>query len=110
MPLHDELNSLTFKDQNERLISIIYDKYAAAIYGTICSHISDKQIANALLVNVFLEFSKEVRSRDCITEGPFICLYRISKRLISENCNGEKSIFLKQGVSVNSSASPLEIH
>ncbi len=65
-------------------ISLLYDKYAAAIYGIICKEINNEEEAKEILTNVFIRFSKGLKNKDSIKEGLFVCLYRITNKMI---CN-----------------------
>lgn len=110
MPLYNKagLQSL-LNNQNEETLSIIYDTYAGAIYGSICHDICDKQIANKILANVFIRFREEVKNRECISEGLFICLYRISKKMIFENCNKPGLVVKDQNVAKSFTTTPLTV-
>ena len=66
-------------------IGLLYDKYAAAIYGVICREINNDEKAKEILTNVFIQFAKELENKDSIREGLFICLYRITTKIIG-NC------------------------
>lgn len=61
---------------------VVYDMYAAAIYGIICKEINNEEKAEEILTNVFIHFSKQLKNKDCIKEGLFICLYKITKGMI----------------------------
>ncbi len=59
--------------------------YAAAIYGIICKEINNEEKAEEILTNVFIHFSKQLKNKDSIKEGLFVCLYRITNKMIL-NC------------------------
>lgn len=63
---------------------LLYDIYAAAIYGIICKEINNEVKAKEILTNVFIRFSKQLKNKDNIREGLFVCLYRITNEMI---CN-----------------------
>jgi RNA polymerase sigma-70 factor (ECF subfamily) len=86
MPIYKEsflIDMLLRKDMEE--ISLLYDNYAAAIYGVIRREINNEEKANEILTNVFIHFSKELENKDSIRERLFICLYRITTKIIG-NC------------------------
>lgn len=86
MSIHKEsflIDMLLRKDTEA--IGLLYDIYAAAIYGIICKEINNEEKAKEILTNVFIDFSKELKNKDCIKEGLFVCLYRITNKLIC-NC------------------------
>lgn len=64
---------------------LLYDIYAAAIYGIICKEINNEEKAKEILANVFIDFSKQLKNKDNIREGLFVCLYRITNKMIC-NC------------------------
>ncbi len=64
---------------------LLYDIYAAAIYGIICKEINNEEKAKEVLTNVFIHFSKELKNKDSFKEGLFVCLYRITSKMIC-NC------------------------
>lgn len=59
------------------------------------------KLPNNILTNVFIYFWKELKSKECITEGVFICLYRISRKMVYENCNRTALVFREQTVTGN---------
>lgn len=63
----------------------LYDIYAAAMYGIICKEINNEEKAKEILTNVFIHFSKQLKNKDSIKEGLFICLYKITHEMIC-NC------------------------
>ncbi len=65
--------------------SLLYDMYAAAIYGIICKEINNEEKAKEILTNVFIYFSKQLKNKDNIKEGLFVCLYKITNEMIC-NC------------------------
>lgn len=72
-------------EKDTEAFSLFYDIYAAAIYGIICKEINNEEKAKKILTNVFIHFSKELKNKDCIREGLFVCLYRITNKMIC-NC------------------------
>jgi RNA polymerase sigma-70 factor (ECF subfamily) len=96
----DLLDSL--KKNNLETFSTIYDSYAPAIFGIICNQVSEKKVAEEILQNVFLTFNNEVKTRTCISEGIFICLYRITRKLTCEKATvpliAPKEVYLTQAV------------
>lgn len=86
MPVYKEsilIDRLILKDMEA--FSHLYDSYAAAIYGIICKEINSEEKAKEILANVFIRFSKQLKNKDSVKEGVFICLYKITAEMI-RNC------------------------
>lgn len=86
MPIYKEsflIDMLLRKDMEA--MGLLYDNYAAAIYGVICREINNEEKAKEILTNVFIHFSKELKNKDSVKEGLFVCLYRITHKMIC-NC------------------------
>ena len=86
MPIYKEsflIDMLLRKDMEA--ISLLYDNYAPAVYGVICREINNEEKAKEILTNVFIHFGKELKNKDCLKEGLFMCLYRITRKIIG-NC------------------------
>lgn len=71
--------------KDKEAFGLLYDIYAAAIYGIICKEINNEEKAKEILTNVFIHFNKELKNKDSIREGLFVCLYRITNEMIC-NC------------------------
>ena len=86
MPVYQE-STLVYMLQRKDMeaFSLLYDIYAAAIYGIICKKINNEEKAKEILTNVFIHLNKELKNKDSIKEGLFVCLYRINKKMIC-NC------------------------
>lgn len=87
MEIHKEsvlIDKLLLKDMEA--FGLLYDIYAAAIYGIICKEINNEEKAKEILSNVFICFSQQLKNKDNIREGLFVCLYRITNEMI---CNCE---------------------
>lgn len=83
MPLYKEstlIDMILRKDMEA--FGLLYDTYAAAIYGIICKEINNEEKAKEILINVFICFSKQLKNKDSIKAGLFVCLYRITKEMI----------------------------
>ncbi len=63
----------------------LYDIYAAAIYGIICKEINNEEKAKEILTNVVIHFNKQLKNKDSIKGGLFVCLYKITNEIIC-NC------------------------
>ena len=86
MPIYKEsflIDMLLRKDMEA--ISLLYDNYAPAVYGVICREINNEEKAKEILTNVFIQFAKELKNKDNIKEGLFICLYRNTRKILG-NC------------------------
>lgn len=64
---------------------VLYDIYAPAIYGIIHREVHNEEKAKEILINVFVYFSKQLENKDSIKESLFVCLYRITNKMIL-NC------------------------
>lgn len=86
MPVYQDNTFIDMLLRNDtEAFGLLYDTYAAAIYGIICREIDNEEKAKEILADVFIRFSKELKNKDCIREGLFICLYRITNKMIC-NC------------------------
>ena len=103
MPVYQESTLINMLLRNDvEAFGLLYDLYAAAIYGAIRREIVDEEKAEEILTNVFIHFSKELKNRISIKEGLFICLYRITRKLTCEKATvpliAPKEVYLTQAV------------
>ncbi len=86
MPIYKESILIDMLLQrNMEAFGLLYDIYAAAIYGIICKEINNEEKTKKILTNVFIRFSKQLKNKDSIKEGLFVCLYKITNEMIC-NC------------------------
>ena len=52
------------QQQDEKALSYLYDNYSAALYGIINSIVTDRESANDVLQNVFVNIWKKIASYD----------------------------------------------
>ena len=52
------------KDRNDKAFAYLYDNYSSALYGIVNSIVTDKEIANDVLQNVFINIWRKVESYD----------------------------------------------
>lgn len=55
----------------------VYDKYCPSIYGMICKLTTDKNLADKILVSVFLKIkAQNIINSEAFARSPMICLLR----------------------------------
>lgn len=52
------------QERNDKVFSYLYDNYAGALYGIVNSIVTDKEIANDVLQNVFVNIWRKIDSYD----------------------------------------------
>lgn len=52
------------QQRNEKAFSYLYDNYSGALYGIVNSIVTDKEIANDVLQNVFVNIWRKIESYD----------------------------------------------
>jgi RNA polymerase sigma-70 factor (ECF subfamily) len=52
------------QDRNEKAFGYLYDNYSGALYGIINSIVTDREIANDVLQNVFVNIWRKIESYD----------------------------------------------
>jgi RNA polymerase sigma-70 factor (ECF subfamily) len=55
IPYKDDELILMIQNKNKNAFALLYDKYAPALYGSIFKLVNDKQVAEQILQQTFLE-------------------------------------------------------
>jgi RNA polymerase sigma-70 factor (ECF subfamily) len=67
------------QDQSEKAFSFLYDNYSAALYGIIHSIVKDKESANDVLQDVFVNIWKKIRSYDAAKGRLFTWMLNVAR-------------------------------
>ena len=67
------------KQQNEKAFSYLYDNYSAALYGIINSIVTDKETANDVLQNVFVNIWRKIGSYDASKGRLFTWMLNVAR-------------------------------
>lgn len=82
------------QQRNEKAFGYLYDNYSGALYGIVNSIVTDKEIANDVLQNVFVNIWRKIESYDtnkgASSGAPFIFLY----------CPGKSYLILRKEFSL----------
>lgn len=67
------------QERNEKAFSYLYDNYSGAIFGIINSIVTDKDIANDVLQNVFVNIWRKIESYDASKGRLFTWMLNIAR-------------------------------
>lgn len=67
------------QERNERAFGYLYDNYSGAIFGIINSIVTDKDIANDVLQNVFINIWRKIESYDASKGRLFTWMLNIAR-------------------------------
>jgi RNA polymerase sigma-70 factor (ECF subfamily) len=67
------------QERNEKAFGYLYDNYSAALYGIVNSIIIDKEIANDVLQNVFINIWRKIESYDASKGRLFTWMLNIAR-------------------------------
>jgi len=67
------------KKGDKQTFALLYDKYSAPIYGILVKTITNRQIAEDVLQDVFVTVFSEIKNFDPKKESIFIWIYKIAK-------------------------------
>lgn len=67
------------KQRNEKAFAYLYDNYSGALYGIVNSIITDREITNDVLQNVFVNIWKKIDSYDAAKGRLFTWMLNIAR-------------------------------
>lgn len=67
------------QQRNEKVFSYLYDNYSGALYGIVNSIITDREIANDVLQNVFVNIWRKIESYDANKGRLFTWMLNIAR-------------------------------
>ena len=67
------------QQRNEKAFGYLYDNYSGALYGIVNSIITDKEIANDVLQNVFVNIWRKIESYDAAKGRLFTWMLNIAR-------------------------------
>jgi RNA polymerase sigma factor (sigma-70 family) len=67
------------QERNEKAFGYLYDNYAGALYGIVNSIVTDKEIANDVLQNVFVNIWRKIESYDASKGRLFTWMLNIAR-------------------------------
>src|SRR4030095_8547979 len=67
------------KEHNDRAFGYLYDNYSAALYGIVNSIVSDKETANDVLQDVFINIWKKIESYDAAKGKLFTWMLNVAR-------------------------------
>jgi RNA polymerase sigma factor (sigma-70 family) len=67
------------QQRNEKVFGYLYDNYSGALYGIINSIVTDKEIANDVLQNVFVNIWRKIESYDASKGRLFTWMLNIAR-------------------------------
>ena len=65
--------------RNEKAFGYLYDNYSGALYGIVNSIVTDKEIANDVLQNVFVNIWRKIESYDATKGRLFTWMLNIAR-------------------------------
>jgi DNA-directed RNA polymerase specialized sigma24 family protein len=91
----DQLKSLLF-DQTVEGLSVLYDIYAASLYGLILHAVKDVPTAENILINTFIKARKEARSFENARFTMFVWLVGIAVQCCLQGKKAAEAALLKK--------------
>ena len=67
------------QQRNEKAFGYLYDNYSGALYGIVNAIVTDKEIANDVLQNVFINIWKKIESYDASKGRLFTWMLNIAR-------------------------------
>ena len=67
------------QQRNQKAFGYLYDNYSAALYGIVNSIVTDKETANDVLQNVFINIWKKIESYDATKGRLFTWMLNIAR-------------------------------
>ena len=67
------------QERNEKAFGYLYDNYSGALYGIVNSIVTDKEIANDVLQNVFVNIWRKIESYDALKGRLFTWMLNIAR-------------------------------
>ena len=67
------------QQRNEKAFGYLYDNYSGALYGIVNSIVTDKEIANDVLQNVFMNIWRKIESYDATKGRLFTWMLNIAR-------------------------------
>ncbi len=67
------------QQRNEKAFGYLYDNYSGALYGIVNSIVTDKEIANDVLQNVFINIWRKIESYDATKGRLFTWMLNIAR-------------------------------
>ena len=67
------------QQRNEKAFGYLYDNYSGALYGIITSIVTDKEVANDVLQNVFVNIWRKIDSYDSVKGRIFTWMLNIAR-------------------------------
>ena len=72
------------EQKNSACISILYDKYASAIFGAICNEVDDVKVAEQILQKSFIYIWNNSSIDNLYKKHLLLWMLNIAKRIISK--------------------------
>lgn len=89
------------QERNEKAFSYLYDNYSGALYGIINSIVTDKEIANDVLQNVFVNIWKKIESYDASKGRLFTWMLNIARNASIDEIRSKGFRHSQQNQSLN---------
>ncbi len=67
------------QQRNEKAFSYLYDNYSGALYGIVNAVVTDKEVANDVLQNVFINIWRKIESYDASKGRLFTWMLNIAR-------------------------------
>lgn len=89
------------QERNEKAFAYLYDNYSGAIYGIINSIVTDKEIANDVLQNVFINIWRKIESYDASKGRLFTWMLNIARNASIDEIRSKGFRHSQQNQSLN---------
>lgn len=89
------------QERNEKAFGYLYDNYSSALYGIVNSIITDKEIANDVLQNVFINIWRKIESYDASKGRLFTWMLNIARNASIDELRSKGFRHAQQNQSLN---------
>lgn len=79
------------RDKNKMAFEKLYDKYAAAVYGSICKQVTDKKMCEEILQQTFLKVWHALTEGNIISNRLLLWMMNVARNIINEKTIGSKT-------------------
>lgn len=92
---------ILLQERNEKAFGYLYDNYSGAIYGIINAIVTDKEIANDVLQNVFINIWRKIESYDASKGRLFTWMLNIARNASIDEIRSKGFRHSQQNQSIN---------
>jgi RNA polymerase sigma factor (sigma-70 family) len=92
------------QQRNERAFSYLYDNYSGALYGIVNGIVTDKEVANDVLQNVFVNIWRKIESYDASKGRLFTWMLNVARNAAIDELRSKGYRDSQKNLSLDSSS------